>query len=47
MTNSPDSESSKVCPEHSAENFEPDCGYTVQRTADTGRSTAKGLAPVH
>lgn len=47
MTNSPDSESSKVCPGHYAENFEPDHGCTVQCTADTSRSTAEGEAPDH
>lgn len=47
MTNSPDSESSKVCPGHCAENFEPDHGCTVQCTADTSRSTAEGEAPDH
>lgn len=47
MTNFPDSQSSKVCPGHCAENFEPDHGCTVQRTADTGRSTAEGEATVH
>lgn len=43
MTNSPDSESSKVCPGHCAENFEPDHGCTVQ----SSRSTAEGEAPDH
>lgn len=47
MTNFPDSKSSKVCPGHCAENFEPDHGCTVQCTADTNRSTAEGEAPVH
>lgn len=47
MTNFPDSQSSKVCPGHCAENFEPNHGCTVQRTADTGRSTAEGEATVH